>query len=138
MGHTELVSLVIADFQLSGIGSKTGAVACADAGTEVAANGGGTDEHDAGFLFLNDGGDGLSIRLGHVILQEVVVNNHDFVGTMSYKGLSQRSDVLAKKHGDDLLVVGVSQLASLTQKLKSHILQFAFALLGKHVNVFIF
>ncbi len=137
-GHAELMGLVVADFQLGGIGSEAGAVAGADTGTEVAADGGGANEHDAGLLALDDGGDGLGVRLGHVVLQQVVVDHHDFVGTVLDEGLGEGLDVLAEEHGDDLLVVGVGELAGLAEELKSHILQFAVALLGKHVYVFIF
>lgn len=136
-GHAELVGLVVADLQLGGVGGEAGAVAGADAGAEVAADGGGADEHDARLLALDDGGDGLGVGLGHVVLQQVVVDNHDLVGTVLYEGLCEGFDVLAEEHGDDLLLVGVGQLAGFAQQLEGHILQFAVALFGKHVYVFI-
>ena len=83
-------------------------------------------------------GDGLGIRLCHIILKQLVVNHQNLVGTVLDKRLGQVLDVLAKKHSDDLLVVGVGQLAGFAEKLKSHILQFAASLLGKHIYVFIF
>ena len=135
--HAELVGLVVADLQLGGVGCETGAVAGADARAEVAADGGGADEHDGGLLALDDGGDGLGVGLGHVVLQQVVVDNHDLVGTVLYEGLCEGFDILAEEHGDDFLVVGVGELAGLAEELKSHILQFAVALLGKHIYVFI-
>ena len=67
-----------------------------------------------------------------------MVDNHNLVGTVLDEGLGEGLDILAEEHGDDLLVVGVGELAGLAEELKSHILQFAVALLGKHVNVFIF
>ena len=137
-GHAELVGLVVADFELGGVGGEAGAVACADAGAEVAADGGGADEHDAGFALGDDGGDGLGIGLGEVVLQQVVVDHEDLVGAVLDEGGGEGLDVLAEEHGDDLLLVGVGQFAGLAQQLEGHILQFAVALLGKHVNVFIF
>ena len=118
--------------------SEAGAVAGADAGTQVAAYGGGTDKHDAGLLLVDDLGDGLGVRLGHIVLEQVVVDHQHFVSAMFDKSLGQRLDVFAEEHGNNFFVVGVGQLAGFAEKLKSHILQFAFALLGKHINVFIF
>ncbi len=136
-GHAELMGLVVADFQLGGIGGEAGAVAGADAGAEVAADGGGANKHDARLLALDDGGDSLGVGLGHVVLQQVVINNHYFVGTVLDEGGGEAFDVLAQQHGDDLFLVGVGQFAGFAQQLEGHILQFAVALFGKHVYVFI-
>ncbi len=123
---------------LGGIGGEAGAVAGADAGAEVAADGGGADEHDAGFALFDDGGDGLGIGLGEVVFQQVVVDCDDLVGAVLDEGGGEAFDVLAEEHGDDLFLVGVGQFAGFAQQLEGHVLQFAFALLGKHVYVFVF
>ena len=132
------MGFVVGDLQLGGVGGEAGAVAGGDAGAEVAADGGGANEHDAGLLLGDNLSDGLGVGLGEVVLQQVVVDHEDAVGAVLDEGLGEGLNVLAEEHGDHLLVIGVGELASLAEKLKGHILQFAVALFGKHVNVFIF
>ncbi len=113
-GHAEFVSFVVADFELGGVGGEAGQVACGDTGPQVAADGGGTDQQNAGVLFLDDLGDGLGVGLGEVGSQEVVVDHEHFVGASGNESLGLGLDVFAKEDGHYFLVVGIGQFASFT------------------------
>ena len=64
-----------------------------------------------------------------------MVNNQDYDNAVA--ALKATID-LAKEYGDHLFVVGVGQFACLAQQLQCHVLNLAFALLRKDINVFIF
>jgi len=112
-GHTELF-LFLADFQLGGISGEAGDVAGRNTGTQVAADGGGTNQEDAGFELFDNLGDGLGIGLGKIGLKMAVVAHEHLVGTGGDEALSLVFDVLAQEDGHYFFAQGVGQLAGLT------------------------
>ena len=114
--HTEfgLIVLIGLNLEFGAVGSQTRLETRSDAGSQVAADGGGTIEHDVGLALGDNLTYSLRVLLAEEVLQLGSVNNYDLVGTVLNEHLCLILDTFAEEHGNHLLAESIGQVTGLT------------------------
>ena len=127
---------VFVDVEAGAVGCKAGLHTCRETRTQVAAYGGGAEEHYRRFLGFDYLVDGLRIRLGNVCFEFRLVDDKHFVGTVGDTKLGLVGEFISGHYGHNLFAEGVGEFAGLSQQLEGNVLHLAVSLLYEYVNVF--
>ena len=136
-GHFELVGFLI-DRQLGAVGRQAGAQAGGDARCEVTADGRGAVHQDGRLERVHGLENSLGVLLGHIVLEQWIIDNDHLVGTVGHQGLRLVGDATAGQDGDHFLIGHLGQVAGLADQLKRDRLDLTVPLFCEYIDIFIF
>ena len=135
-GHFELVRLFV-DRQLGAVCRQAGAQTGGDARSQVTADGRGAVHQDRRLEFVDGLENGLRILLGHIVLQQDIVDDDHLVGTVGNQRLRLVGDLVTGQDGDDFLTGHLGQFLRLADQFEGDRLNLTVPLLSEYIDIFI-